>query len=95
MDRRTIIIAVLLVIVIFSLCSVKGKRNETYAPGSVDAKPLVKKYIEDNADVLSEKPFIVYGLFKQLTKDEKFLNEVLQSARDNDSNMLLNFLEGL
>ena len=56
MDRRTIIIAVLFVLVLVSLCSVRKKRNETYAPGSVDPKPLVKKYIEDNADVLSEKP---------------------------------------
>jgi len=94
MDRRIIFILVS-IITLTLLVILRRQNRETYAPGvgvGVDNKLLIEKYIKDNGKVLSEKPYLVYGMFKQITGDDKILNNVVTLAKKNDVTKLLEIL---
>ena len=98
MDRRIIFILVSMIILALLVTLRHRQSRETYAPGvgvGVDNKLLIEKYIKDNGEVLSEKPYLVYGLFKQITGDDKILNNVVTLAKKNDVTKLLEILGGI
>lgn len=93
MERRIIFISVLVITLLVLVILRRRQNRETYAPGvGVDNKLLIEKYIKDNGKVLSEKPFLIYGLFKQITGDDKILNNVVTLAKKNDVTKLLEIL---
>lgn len=95
MERRIIFISVSIITLLVLVILRRRQNRETYAPGvgvGVDNKLLIEKYIKDNGKVLSEKPYLVYGLFKQITGDDKILNNVVTLAKKNDVTKLLEIL---
>ena len=95
MDRRIIFILVSIITLTLLVILRRRQNRETYAPGvgvGVDNKLLIEKYIKDNGKVLSEKPYLIYGLFKQITGDDKILNNVVTLAKKNDVTKLLEIL---
>lgn len=93
MDRRIIFILVSIITLALLVILRRRQNRETYAPGvGVDNKLLIEKYIKDNGKILSEKPYLIYGLFKQITGDDNILNNVVTLAKKNDVTKLLEIL---
>jgi hypothetical protein len=95
MERRFILLLIAVILVIVVVIINRKSSVEKYAPGSADDKDVIKKYIEDNVDKISEKSEVVIAMFKKLTTDEEIIKQVTLSVEAGEVETLLGFLEGL